>query len=164
MGGHMENFFTYISKPVDREEVKLWIEVNDICFNKFDLYSDFVMSLVNLIYDTYLGNDTSKSTNITLEEEDNLKHFEWCWGRVVENFKKENIFFNKEGDHYEFFKGFIIETFYNQKINEVKFSLNKFFEEIFNLNSPHTMSDLDLLKTIYKSLDKNILNNNLQIS
>lgn len=159
----MENFFTYISKPVDKEEVKLWLEVNDVCYNKFELYSDFVMSLVNLIYDTYLGNDINRTTNITLEEEDNMKHFDWCWDKVIDNFRKENIFFIEKGEHYEFFKGFIIETFYNQKINEVKFSLGKFFEDIFNLNGPHTMSDLDLLKTIYKNLDKNIQNNNLQI-
>lgn len=158
----MENFFTYISKPVDREEVKLWLEVNDICYHKFELYSDFVNSLVELIYDTYLGNDTSKTTNIVLEDEDNSKHFDWCWERVIDNFKKENITFIKKGEHYDFFKGFIIETFYNQKINEVKFSLDKFFKEIFYLDGPHTMSDLDLLKQIYKSLDKNIQNNNLQ--
>jgi hypothetical protein len=158
----MENFFTYISKPVDKEEVKLWLEVNDICYHKFELYSDFVNSLVELIYDTYLGNDTNKTTNIVLEDEDNSKHFDWCWERVIDNFRKENITFLKEGEHYEFFKGFIIETFYNQTINEVKFSLDKFFKEIFYLDGPHTMSDLDLLKQIYKSLDKNIQNNNLQ--
>lgn len=163
MCNHMENFFTYISKPVDKEEVKLWLEVNDVCYNKFELYSDFVTSLVNLVYDTYLGNDTNKNTNIILNEEDNYSHFDWCWNRVIDNFKHENIFFSREGDHYEFFKGFIIETFYNQKINEVKFSLDRFFTEIFNLNGPHTMSDLDLLKTIYKSLDKNLHNNNLQM-
>jgi hypothetical protein len=156
----MENFFSYISKPVDIEDLQLWIDGNGICFQKFDLFNDFVSSLVSLVYETYLGDDVASSTNIKLDNEDNEKHFNWCWDKVIENFNKEEIFFEKNGEHYEFFKGFLIETFYNQKINAVKFSLEKFFDEIFNLDSPHTLSDLDLLKQIYFTLNKN-LNNNL---
>jgi|688.fasta_scaffold25956_11 hypothetical protein len=157
----MENFFTYISKPVDKEDLQLWIDGNNICYNKFDLFNDFVSSLVNLIYDTYLGNDENKTTNIRLDNEDNEKHFDWCWSKVIDNFAKEEIYFENKGEHYEFFKGFIIETFYNQQLKEVRFSLSRFFDEIFNLDGVHTMSDLDLLKQIYRSLDKNLENNNL---
>jgi hypothetical protein len=157
----MENFFTYISKPVDKEDLQLWIDGNNICYNKFDLFNDFVSSLVNLIYDTYLGNDEDKTTNIRLDNEDNEKHFDWCWNKVIDNFAKEEIYFENKGEHYEFFKGFIIETFYNQQLKEVRFSLSRFFDEIFNLDGVHTMSDLDLLKQVYRSLDKNLENNNL---
>lgn len=158
----MENFFSYISKPIDKEDLQIWIDSNNICYNKFELYNDFVTSLVNLIYETYLGNETNKSTNIRLDDEDNKRHFDWCWNKTIENYNKEEIFFNDKGEHYNFFSNFIIETFYNQNIPEVKYSLNRFFNEIFNLDGIHTMSDLDLLKTIYKSLDKNLENNNLQ--
>jgi hypothetical protein len=120
-----------------------------------------VSSLVNLIYDTYLGNDEDKTTNIRLDNEDNEKHFDWCWNKVIDNFAKEEIYFENKGEHYEFFKGFIIETFYNQQLKEVRFSLSRFFDEIFNLDGVHTMSDLDLLKQVYRSLDKNLENNNL---
>jgi len=158
----MENFFSYISKPIDKEDLQIWIDSNNICYNKFELYSDFVSSLVNLIYETYLGNEMDKSTNIRLNEEDNKKHFDWCWNKTIERYNREEIFFTEKGEHYNFFSNFITETFYNQNISEVKYSLNKFFNEIFNLDGLHTMSDLDLLKTIYKSLDKNLENNNLQ--
>jgi hypothetical protein len=157
----MENFFLYISKPVDNEDLQLWIDKNNICFNKFDLYRDFVSSLISLIYETYLGDDVNNSTNIILSAEDDIKHFEWCWERTISNFRKENIEFNNTGEHHEFFKGFILETFYNQNIDAVKFSLNRFFDEIFNLDGLHTMSDLDLLKQVYVTLDKNLENNNL---
>ena len=157
----MENFFLYISKPVDIDDLQLWIDKNNICYNKFDLYRDFVSSLVNLIYETYLGNDVNNSTNIVLSSDDNSKHFDWCWEKTISNFRKENIQFNNVGEHYDFFKGFILETFYNQSIDAVKFSLNRFFDEIFNLDALHTMSDLDLLKQVYRTLDKNLENNNL---
>lgn len=158
----MENFFSYISKPIDKEDLQLWIDGNNICYLKFDMFNDFVSSLVNLIYDTYLGNDDFKTTNIKLNKEDDEKHFDWCWNKIIENFKKEEIYFESEGEHYVFFKGFIGETFYNQDINEVRYSLNRFFDEIFNLDGVHTMSDLDLLKQVYRTLDKNLINNNLQ--
>lgn len=157
----MENFFSYISKPVESEDLNLWVQGNNICYLKFELFNDFVSSLIGLIYETYLGDEVDKTTNIKLDEEDNLKHFDWCWEKTVENFKKEKIYFSLKGDHYNFFQGFLIETFYNQKINQVKFSLNRFFDEIFNLDGLHTMSDLDLLSTIYKCMDKNLENNNL---
>lgn len=157
----MENFFSYISKPIDKEDLQLWIDGNNICFQKFDLFNDFIMSLVNLIYDTYLGDEKDRTTNIKLNDDDKSNHFEWCWNKVIDDFKKEEIYFVKEGEHYELLKGFIIETFYNQDIPEVKYSLNKFFTEIFDLDGIHTMSDLDLLKAIYKGLDKNLKNNNL---
>ena len=41
----------------------------------------------------------------------------------------------------------------------LKNSLNKFFKEVFNLDQPHTHSDLDLLLMFYKNLDKNLINN-----
>lgn len=157
----MENFFLYISKPVEKEEFQLWVDKNNICYQKFELFSDFVSSLILLIYETYLGNDEDKTTNIRLDQDDNLRHFDWCWNKVINNFAKEKIFFKGKGAHYEFLKNFIIETFYNQKIDEVKYSLGRFFDEIFDLNSIHTMSDLDLLQNIYLTLDKNLENNNL---
>jgi hypothetical protein len=157
----MEDFFAYISKPVDKEDFQLWIDKNNICYQKFELFSDFVNSLILIMYETYLGNDIDKTTNIRLDESDNQNHFNWCWDKVIDNFGKEKIFFKKSGIHYDFLKNFIAETFYNQKITEVKYSLNKFFQEIFNLDATHTMSDLDLLQNIYYTLDKNLENNNL---
>ena len=43
----MENFFLYISKPVDGEEFDFWVDSNNICYLKMELFQDFVISLVN---------------------------------------------------------------------------------------------------------------------
>ena len=158
----MGNFFSYISKPVSVEDIKLWIDVNNICLLKLELYYDFVDSLIDLIYTTYLGGETG--VKISIDIEDDIKHFDWCWIKTIENFRKENINFEPEGEHHEFFKNFLIETYYNQTIEEVKYSLHNFFDEIFNLNNTSTMSDLDLLITIYKNMEKNTINNLLSIS
>lgn len=152
----MENFFLYISKPITQEEFEFWVDSNDICFLKLELFRDFVVSLVDLIYDTYLGDDSTNETKITLSYDEDLAHFNWCWKKNLENFKKEGLFFEIDGEHCEFMKTFIDETFYAQKSAEVRTSLVKFFQEVFNTETMFTKSDLDLLTTLYKSLEKNM--------
>ena len=141
---------------MDSEDVDLWFRVNNIIPEKMDLYYDFSFSLYYLILDTYLGDDKNGETQIILSEEDNLKHFEWCWNKTVENFRKEEISFNKRGDHYNYFLSFFSEIFYNQKENRIKSSIGTFFNDLFDRKKPFTKSDLDMISSIYKSLDKNM--------
>lgn len=121
-----------------------------------DLYYDFSFSLYYLVLDTYLGDDKHGETQIVLSEEDNLKHFEWCWNKTIENFQKEEISFNKKGDHYDYFLSFFTDIFYNQKESKIKSSIGTFFNDLFDRKKPFTKSDLDMISSIYKSLDKNM--------
>jgi len=153
----MENFFNYISKPVHPDDVQVWLNINNIIPEKVELYSDFTSSLYKLILNTYLGEeDNSKESNIKLTEEDNTKHFDWCWKKTIENFNKENIKFYSRGEHYEHFKSFFDEVYYNQKEQKVKDQIGVFFEDLFDLKKPFTKSDIDMLTDLYKSLDKNL--------
>jgi len=115
----MENFFNYITKPLTPEDVDLWFRGNNIIPEKLELYSDFSHSLNILIVDTYLGEPPqSNETKITLSEDDNVRHFEWCWNKVVDNFKKEGLVFDYTGEHFDYFKSFFDEIFYNQKMKK----------------------------------------------
>ena len=142
---------------MDPDDVDIWFRVNNIIPEKMDLYYDFSFSLYYLILDTYLGDDKNSETKIVLSDEDNLKHFEWCWNKTIENFQKEEITFNKKGDHYEYFLSFFTDIFYNQKENKIKSSIGTFFNDLFDRKKPFTKSDLDMISSIYKSLDKNML-------
>jgi len=152
----MENFFNYISKPLLPEDVDVWFRVNNIIPEKLELYSDFTHSLNNLILETYLGETDNNETKIVLTETDDRNHFEWCWDRVLTNFDQENIKFNKRGDHYEYFDSFFDETFYHQKDVKIKTSIGYFFTDLFNNKKAFTKSDLDMITTIYKLLDKQL--------
>lgn len=153
----MENFFNYITKPLNPEDVDLWFRINNIIPEKLELFSDFSQSLNLIICETYLGEDlTSNETKITLTDEDKEKHFRWCWHKTLYNFKKENLLFENDGEHYEYFKSFFEEIFYNQKEKVVRDSINNFFSDLFDLNKPFTKSDLDMISAIYKLLDKNL--------
>ena len=113
----MDNFFKYISKPMSQEDVDIWFRINNIIPEKLELFSDFSHSLNIILNDTYLGeNDQSNETKISLTQEDKKNHFDWCWNKLIDNFSKENIFFQNEGGHYEYFKAFFDDIFYHVHI------------------------------------------------
>ena len=154
----MDNFFNYVTKPVNPEDVDVWFRANNIIPEKLELFSDFSLTLYHIIKETYLGDEDSQpnETKIVMDHEDNSKHFLWCWNKTIENFEKEEIKFNHEGDHFEYFKDFFDQIFYEQKEKKIKESIEIFFNETFNINRPFTKSDLDMISTIYKNLDRNL--------
>jgi hypothetical protein len=153
----MEKFFDYISKPIKPDDVDIWLRINNIVPEKLELFSDFVHSLNIIIIETYLGEPPpSNETKITITDEDNDKHFEWCWNKIVIGFSKENIIFESKGDHYDYFKNFFDDIFYNQKEEKVRKSIDYFFNDLFDMKKSFTKSDLDMIVTIYKLLEKNM--------
>lgn len=153
----MDNFFNYITKNLDPEEVDVWFRVNDIFPEKMELYYDLSYSLFLLIKKTYLGDvESSNETKIEMSEEDNKKHFDWCWKKTLENFKKENIIFYNEGEHYDYFFSLFNEIYYNQNKENIRNTIDLFFNDLFNREKPFTQVDLDLIYNIYKTLDKNL--------
>ena len=153
----MDNFFNYITKNLDPEEVDVWFRVNDIIPEKMELYYDLSYSLFLLIKKTYLGDvESSNETKIEMSEEDNKKHFDWCWKKTLENFKKENIIFYNFGEHYDYVFSLFNEIYYNQNNENIRNTIDLFFNDLFNREKPFTQVDLDLIYNIYKTLDKNL--------
>jgi len=154
----MDNFFNYITKQIDRKEVDIWFSMNNIIPERMELVSDFCVSLNNLIVDTYLGEEIqgTNETKISLSDEDKKKHFDWCWEKTIDNFRRENILINKTGEHYDYLVSFFLEVYYNQKETKIRNSIGTFFLDIFNIKNPYTKPDLDMLHGIYKSIEKNI--------
>jgi hypothetical protein len=150
----MENFFNWMTKPLPKEELIIWFNVHNMTYEKIDLCGDFFKSLNQIIMDTYLGDSTSE-TKISLSYDDNLSHFEWCWNKVIENFKRENIIIKSDGDHKDYFQSFFMDTFYNQTESSLKKSIPKFLNEIFDVGITYSKSDLDLLTELYKLIEKN---------
>jgi hypothetical protein len=102
-----------------------------------------------------MGDETNE-TKISLSQEDKELHFEWCWNKMVEGFKKENIIIKHGGDHKEYFRSFFLDTFYNQSERNVKDSIPNFLFEVFDVEKPFSKSDLDILTELYKLMEKNI--------
>ena len=151
----MENFFNWMSKPIPQEEVVIWFNVHNMNYERIELYGDIFKSLNYIIIDTYMGEDTSE-TKISLSQEDKESHFEWCWNKMLEDFRRENIIIKHGGEHKEYFKSFFFDTFYNQSERNVKDSIPNFLVEVFDVEKPFSKSDLDILTELYKLMEKNI--------
>jgi hypothetical protein len=154
----MENFFNWMAKPVPTDEVIIWFNVHNMIYERIELYGDIFKSLNHTIVDTYMGEPqgNSSETKISLSQEDKDLHFEWCWKHVVENFNKENIRIKLDGDHKNYFKSFYMDTFYNQSERSIKESIPVFLQEIFDVSTPFSKSDLDMITEMYKLMEKNI--------
>lgn len=154
----MENFYSWMIKPVSHDDVEIWFNMNNMVVEKRQLFADFTFSLYNLIRDTYLGNDwdDQTETTVSLSQEEKEKHFEWCWTKTIDNFKKENIVFGYKGDHKDYYQQFFMDLFYLAEKKEIALNIEKFFIELFNENKAYTKSDLDMITDIYKRLNKNL--------
>jgi hypothetical protein len=143
-----------MAKPLPKDEIIIWFNIHNMTYEKIELYGDVFKSLNHIILDTYLGDDVSE-TKITLSEEDKISHFDWCWKKVIDDFRRENIIIKHDGEHKEYFKSFYLETFYNQNEIRIKDSIPKFLSEIFDVTMTYSKSDLDLLTELYKLIEKN---------
>jgi hypothetical protein len=150
------NFLNYLTKQISKEDFEIWLNMNNIIVEKIELYYDFCTSLLIKIETTYLGDSDDVETKIEMSEEDKKKHFKWCWEKTVEDFEKENITFNKEGEHFDYFEDFYNELFYKQNDDKIKKSIRTFFKDVFDTQKVFTQSDLDIVLTIYRTLDKNM--------
>ena len=150
----MENFFNWMTKPIPKEEVIIWFNIHNMNYEKIELYGDISKSLTTIIMDTYLGENNSE-TKIMISDEDNRSHFDWCWKKMIDGFRKENIIIKSKGEHKEYFESFFMDTFYNQSRESIKHSINKFLTEIFDTEMTYSKSDLDLLTELYKLIEKN---------
>jgi hypothetical protein len=79
-------FIKYTTELLNEKELNSLYLKHNIDYNRTVLYSDFIESLFELIFTTYIGDEY-------YEIEDKFLHFDWCWYKNLENFKEENIIF-----------------------------------------------------------------------
>jgi hypothetical protein len=88
--------------------------------------------------------------------EDVKSHFNWCWEQNIKNFKKENINFIPNGEHYYYFLNYFIEIYYSNQ-DKTKLLFNKivdFWVNIFTQTKSKTKSEYDIFIEVYKTLNK----------
>jgi hypothetical protein len=156
---NMDKFFDWLAKPMKDEDVIAWYLANNITIELTNLFRDFIISFLDLLKDTYLGDDTNTDSNLTkvgMTVEQKKDHFNWCWEKIVENFKKENINFKFEKVDYEFFQTFLFDLFYSNEDKKVKNSIDDFFVKLFDRNHKKTKSDIEIFTDLYKTLERSL--------
>ena len=154
----MGRFFDWLAKPMDKEDVNAWYLANNITPELTELFRDFCFSFLNLLKDTYLGDDFSdnKETKVGMTTDQKKQHFKWCWNKTIENFNKESIDFKFNEMDAEFFESFFFEVFYNQPDQKVKEQIDNFFKQIFDRTTTKTKSDIEIFTDIYKVLERSL--------
>ena len=140
------------------EDIYTWNMANNIIPELTELFRDFCFSFYYLVRDTYLGDNYKdlNETRIGMTIEDKIKHYEWCWNKTTENFKKENITFKFSKDDFEYFKEFFFEVFYNQEDNIMREALDDFLKQLFNRKRPTSKSNLEMFTDVYKTLERSL--------
>ena len=145
------SFLGYINNPITKEDMMLFYKENDIKYEKCELYSDFALSLIMTIFDTYMGDDVTSL-------DDQFKHFEWAWQKTILNFVEEGLDF--EGNLlYEYFLEFMLEVYYpiiNKNEITIDKKISKLWLDIFDYHRIKTNSDIDALIEIYVIFEKSL--------
>ena len=151
----IHKFLEYFSKPLSFEQTQYLNTINNILPEKVELFKEFSVSLTYIINDTYLGDD------VVEYQEDQINHFNWCWNKVLKDFKEENIHLQQKGEHYYYYLAYFMDIYYGNS-NKSKALFNKivlFWDDVLSVDLPKTKSEYDLFCEIYKIMDKYFLNN-----
>lgn len=136
---------------MNKENILVLYDTHKIKYEKCELYNDFILSLINLIFDTYLGDDITNQS-------EQKNHFKWCWDKNVENFKLENIYIDNP-KLTKYFFDFMSLVFYgvqkteSEKINE---DILRLWKHILDYNNNKSKSDVDTLIEVYKLFESGI--------
>lgn len=145
------DLFNYINKPMSKESILVLYAAHDIKHEKCELYSDFVLSLIGLVFDTYLGDEFTSPT-------EQKNHFKWCWNKNVENFKFEGVHVDSP-KLYKYFFDFMFQVYYTipkteaEKANE---NILKLWKYILDYNNNKSKSDVDTLIEVYKLFESGV--------
>ena len=152
----MENFYNWMMVPVPKDEVDIWFSVHNMIPEKIELYGDIFESLTTLILETYLGEETNE-TKIRMSDDDITNHFDWCWKKTIDGFEKENILLDSDGEHKDYVKTFLLDSFYYQKDSEIRSAVKIFVKDLFDIDKVFVKSDLDIITEIYKVFNRTVI-------
>ncbi len=145
-----ESYLGFISSESYKHQIDVWYRAYNISREKIELFHDFLISLYDLVSETYLG------TDVIITEEDQRSHFIWCWDKTIENFNKEKIFFKDRGSFFEYFWNFFFEAYYYQQTENRPVRITEYFDKLFNFKYRKSRSELDMLTEIYKLFELNL--------
>lgn len=146
-------FLSYIRTPLSESSIVVLLSANNIKYERSQLYSDFIQSLLGIIFDTYMGDDITSGI-------ERVNHFKWCWGKNIENFKEEGIHFAHTQIGYDYFLEFMYEVYYSipDKDNKphIPLTISSLWYRLFSYDATKTRSDVDNFIEVYEILDKSL--------
>jgi len=119
---------------------------------RVEIYKDFALNLLYYIYYYYLDKQTLSA------DEDIYNHYSWCYRKVCDEFKEEEIDFSKNEELKEYFFTYYYHQFYRANDNDeisLKYFEN-FWKNIFEIDKHKNRNSINILIEIYTIYDKSI--------
>ena len=145
-----ESYLEFISSESYKNQIDVWYRAHNISREKINLFHDFLISLYDLVDETYLGVDFIKT------DEEQKQHYTWCWDKTIENFNQERIYFKERGSCYEYFWNFFLEAYYYNHLENKQPKIKDYFNMLFEFVVKKSRAELDILTEIYKLFDQNL--------
>lgn len=157
MNDNIENkkdFLRLIHDPLVMSGVEKIYKQHGVVYERVDLYRNFTLSLNSLIQSTYMGDDIH-------DEKTKKQHFDWCWKQVSEDFTIEGIYFVDNQMLYEYFRVFMLKTFYiipNKDESLIPANIEKVFSYLFDYNHLKKADDIETFIDVYKKFELSFKN------
>ena len=123
--------------------------------DRVEIYKDFTLNLLYYIQKYYLDKESLN------KDEDIYNHYSWCFKKVCSEFLLEEIDFTKNENLKQYFYDYYYHQFY--KIDKENMNQNtsleyyeRFWKNIFEVNSNKNKNILNILVEIYNIFDKSV--------
>ena len=136
---------------MNRNANKKYVIIKD----RVEVYKDFTFNLLYTMQKYYVDRESLS------EDEDIRNHFLWCFNRVNEEFKKEELDFSGNEELKQYFFIYYYHQFY--LIDEERFGhdgsleyFKEFWNEIFDIKNQKNKNILNVLIELYAIFDKSV--------
>jgi hypothetical protein len=125
---------------------------NIITKNRIEIYKDFAMNLLYYINYYYLDKNTLS------EDIDIANHYDWCFNKVCDEFKEENIDFSTNEELKKYYFTYYYHGFYKcNVIQDISLDyFEKFWRNVFDIEKQKNKDFINILINIYEIYDKSI--------
>ena len=130
--------------------LKKYIVIKD----RVEIYKDFAINLLHYIHTYYIDRESLSA------DEDIRNHYVWCFNKVCDEFKQEELDFSKNEELKEYYYTYYYHQFYKPNENQdtsVEY-YEKFWETIFAIGKMRNKNIINILVEVYSICDKSINN------
>jgi len=120
--------------------------------DRVEIYRDFAMNLLYYIFNFYIDKESLSA------DEDIRNHYNWCFNKVCEEFKQEDLDFSTNQELKEYFFAYYYHQFYkvnNNQDTSIEY-YEKFWKNIFEIDRQKNKNIINILIEIYNIYDKSV--------
>jgi hypothetical protein len=122
--------------------------------DRVEIYKDFALNLLYYINHYYIDRESLSA------DEDIHNHYVWCFNKVCDEFKQEEIDFSKNVELREYFYAYYYHQFYKVTGNKNQDTslgfYERFWKNIFEIDKQKNKNIINILIEIYNIYDKSI--------